>query len=1222
MKKRIVRSGALLIWAFAGPALFAQSLQIRAYGTSDGLPQSEVVSIYQDHAGYLWFGTYENGLVRYDGRSFQRPSAPNNILAGAVHEIYQDRRGTLWIGTEEGLVRLAKHPENGDTTVTVFTQADGLPDNYVTSILEDNRGVLWVGTNEGACCLTDSRFVAKRTKRSAGNNYIFAMTLAPDGSVWMGTADGVNIWRGDSVQTLTTADGLSNNRIRAILCDRDGAIWIGTSSGLSQAKNNVVQTYNEKNGLHDIDIFALAQDQQGYLWIGSRSGLSKFDPTLASNASVKNKATSKGVSQNQLFRHFDRRHGLSVDRIAALFVDYENNLWIGTWGGGVCKLFGTYLENYLPRNGLPAAPVYSLFEDDHGRMWIGTNGGGLAIVEGDHLIIRDTRHGLPNNVVHAFGREPAGAIWVGTHAGAVRIPSDELIFAPKQWQIFTTANGLTDDRINDLYCAPNGEVWLATGRAGALCYTGGKFTTMTVEHGLPSNTVNAIHRDRQGRLWIATIAGLLLRHDGKQKIFFRRDGLPDENVYCIFETHDGNLWFGTRRGGAARYGDGKFSVLNTANGLSDNVVYFITEDRRQRLWFGTNAGIDCFEAVSLNEFLDRHGPTEPNLQQENAASEKSHDKVMPFFHLSAVHGLADNECNTRAALCDRNGHLWFGTAGGAARLYPEFLPLATPPPRAHIQSIAIGGRQHPPLGNLQFPTRATTSLIVHFRTLSFINENYTSSQYFLEGFDRDWIGPTNEDQARYTNLPPGAYVFHLRGLNANGVSSTETASVRFEILPPFYRTWWFIISSLVLAAGLIYSGYRWRIRQVHRRNIELEKLIEEKTHNLQDAHAFLSNIKDSMPIGLLVFDNKRFVVEANRTSTELFGYSLNDLLGQEIHNLLASDKLTRDMLWAALREDMRTSASPSNGRPTSMITQTGIELDGLKHDGKKFPCLVHACCVGNERGELRYVILTCEDITEWRQLEQKLIENQKQLALVDLMAGMGDILNNKLVGIHGYLDLLKTALTVGVARREDSGENTPVNPVEVVNWAQTSANEMSTILRQLIEFGTYLAKVPVAPLDLRDMLHALQRRWSKILKVQLPEMPEPIPVMVIPKIKAGLDEAIRNSREANATEVLIHVETLVEQSRVRLTLTDNGRGISPELVTKVFLPFFKTKATTHPGLGLWKLRQLVQQSGGTVEINFVPKGGTQLVVILPMATREQLSEQATGPIPAMAEEIA
>jgi PAS domain S-box-containing protein len=1205
MKKRITRLGALLICAFACPSLFAQLLQIRAYSTSDGLPQSEVIAVHQDRTGYLWFGTYENGVVRYDGRSFQRLAAANGILNGAVNAIYQDRRGALWIGADAGLVRLAFNPETGDTAASVFTEAQGLPSNRVTSILEDAEGALWFGTNAGVCRWSGNNFTTKRTRRSAENNFIFAMALAPDGKVWMSTADGVNIWDGDSVRTLATPNGLA----RAILCDRNGVMWIGTTAGLVSVHEQAVRTYGANDGLVDTDIFALTQDQQGQLWIGARSGLSKFNPPSAGEV----EKIANGFSQHQRFRHFDRRHGLSIDRIATLYVDYENNLWIGTWGGGVCKLFGTFIENYSPRNGLPAAAVYSLFNDSRNRAWIGTNGGGLAVVSGDSLIIRDARSGLPNNVVHALEREPAGAIWIGTHGGAVRIPAEPLFDRPQTWKTFTKANGFPADRINDIYCALNGEVWFATGNAGAVHYAGGKFAALNVERGLPSNTVNGIHQDRQGRLWIATIEGVLMRQGNGQKVFRRLDGLPADDVYCIFEDASGRLWFGTRRGGVALYDQDQFYVFNSANGLSDDVVYFIAEDRQKRLWFGTNAGVDGFEAAGLSEFMRRQGPAAAN----DRAGQHAREKMAPLFHLTAVHGLADNECNTRAALCDRDGNLWFGTAGGATKLYPERLPPVIPP-RVHIQTIEVEGRHYSHRDGLRLQARAASSLIVHYRTLSFIDEKYANSQYYLEGFESDWNAPTREEQARYTNLSPRAYAFHVRGENAFGIYSAEVAEVKFKILPPFFLRWWFLAGGLLIVAGLIYGGHRWRVRHVHRRNLDLEKAVEEKTRRLQETFEFVSNIKDSLPVGLLVVDDKRFVVEANRAGAELFGHSLKDLLGHELHNLLTSEKMTRDMLWAALREVVRTGALTANGR-TETAGHSGVELEGLRRDGKKFPCLVHACSVENERGELRYVIITCEDISEWRQLEQRLIENQKQLAVVDLMAGMGDILNNKLAGIQGYLDLLKSALTVGVARRQDSGQNVPVNPVEVVNWAQNSAGEMNAILRQLIEFGAYLAKAPAMPLDLREILQALQRRWSKILNLKLPEMPARVLVKVIPKIKAGLDEAIRNSREAEATEVTVHVETLAEQSRLRLVLTDNGRGISPELVSKVFLPFFKTKATSHTGLGLWKLRQLVQQSGGTVEINFVPRGGTQLVITLPMATEEQLAQPSVSQATAVAE---
>ena len=1200
MTKRIMRTGVLLALTFVYSSLFAQLLQIRSYSTGDGLPQSEVISVYQDRAGYLWLGTYENGLARYDGRAFQRIAAPNGVLDGAIRKIFQDRHGAMWIGTEEGLVRLAYDFAKNDTTFQVFTKDHGLPHNFVTSILEDSLGVLWVVTRGGACYWRDSVFVKKITERSANNNIVASMALARDGSLWMGTTEGVNIWRGDSMRTLTTENGLADNRVRAVLCDRDGVMWIGTRAGLTRISPRVSRTFDIRDGLSDVDITALAQDQQGQIWIGATSGVSRLNPPLAIEAaSVTNHSARNGFAGTKIFSHFDSRHGLTGNRIAALLVDYENNLWLGTWGGGVCKIFGNYIENYSPQNGLPAAQVYCVLEDRRNRIWLGTNGGGLTIVDGDSLRLHNTRNGLPNNVVHALEREASGALWIGTEGGAVRMSSENLINTPQKWQIFSKASGFADDRINDVYCSPSGEVWLATNTAGAHCFADGRFTSLTTENGLPNNTVRAVHQDRRGRLWIATAEGLFSKHGGTQKVFRRHDaGLPVETVYCIFEDHRGSLWFGTRRGGVALYANEKFYVLNTDNGLSNNVIYFIIEDRRNRLWFGTNNGVDGFDAETLVQFLTR---------DDDPATPTPRKKIAPYFRLSAAHGMADNECNLHAAWRDHDDNLWFGTAGGATKLYPERLPLATPPPRVDIRPIKLGKRLHDPRHALQVQSK--TSLTFHFRTLSFLNERNTRSQYFLEGLDGDWIGPTMDDHVRYANLSPGQYTFHLRGANAFGVTSKETAQLRFEIMPPFYRQWWFIISGLLVAGGLIYGGHRWRLRQVHKRNTELEVAVEEKTHNLQETYDFLANIKESLPVGLLVIDEKRFVVEGNRTGAELFGYSLKELLGQEIHNLLASETMTRDMLWAALREEMHARTSPSNGKPEMVVNQSAVELEALRHDGKKFPCRVHACSVENERGELRYVILTCEDISERRQLEQNLVENQKQLALLDLLAGMGDILNNKLAGIQGYLDLLKNALTMGVARREDSGQITSVNPVEVVNWAHGSAGEMNTILRQLIEFGTYIAKVQAAPLDLGDILHSLARRWNKILTVKLPEITPPLWVNAVPKIKAGLDEAIRNSREAEATEVVINLEKLKEQARIRLILTDNGRGISPELVSKVFLPFFKTKATSHPGLGLWKLRQLVQQSGGSVEFNFVPKGGTQLVVTLPMATPEQISKQ-------------
>jgi ligand-binding sensor domain-containing protein len=440
-------------------------------------------------------------------------------------------------------------------------------------------------------------------------------------------------------------------------------------------------------------------------------------------------------------------------------------------GGGVnkLKLFANYIENYTPRNGLPAASVYSFLEDRRHRIWIGTNGGGLAILDGDSLVIIDVRHGLPNNVVYTLAIDSSQAIWIGTEAGVVRIPSPARmpqLLDKKQWQIFTTKNGLPNDRIRNIYCTPQGEVWLGTYGGGAVRYFEQQLTVLAEKEGMQNTSVQALLQDRQGRLWIATNGGLFYRSAAGQKVSRITENLPLEEIYCIFEDHAGDLWF-WRRGGAACYLDGKFLIWNTANGLSDNVVYFIAEDREHRLWLGTNAGVDCFNAETVKAFK------QDQFSQITAIKSRpdSLQKALPFFNLAAVHGLADNECNTRATLCDRDGNLWFGTASGATRLNPDLLPPVTPSPRVHIQAMEIDGIPWLIRDGLEFPARAKTSLTFHFATLSFIDEKHARSEYYLEGFDDDWTGPLAETHARYTNLSLGSYKFHLRGVNAFGVSS-------------------------------------------------------------------------------------------------------------------------------------------------------------------------------------------------------------------------------------------------------------------------------------------------------------------------------------------------------------------------------------------------------------------------------------------------------------------
>ncbi|MGH7491723.1 MAG: two-component regulator propeller domain-containing protein [bacterium] len=1117
---------ALSITAFV-PAALAQHLQIRTYGTGEGLPQSEVFALLQDRLGHLWFGTYESGLARYDGKNM----IP---IAGLPHPsircLLQDRKGHIWIGTEDGLACMFE-----DEILCTFREQDGLPANVVNSVAQDSAGTLWVATSAGvalwhgsfpgtAAAAADPFQKVFPTGQDSARMVAQALAVSVQNQIWLGTSTGLYFLSATQSAEMSFELKMEAD-VRALLPASDGALWVGTATGLHRLKDGQTRAFKNAEGLRDEEIFCLAQDARDNLWIGTRTCLMKYD--------------------GRHFTAYDTRHGLPNAYVRALLVDYEDNLWLGTVGGGVGKIYGWYLNNYTRENGLPVNFVFSFMQDRQGRTWIGTNGGGIAIVDGENLSLLNSRNVLPNDVIRGMVTTPSGDIWVATLGGAARLRAGT-------WQVFTTQDGMSTTRLRHAYCAPDGDLWFASIN-GAIHYKDGRFTNLTMTEGLPSNSVHQVHQDRQGRVWLGCDGGLVLRHAGAQKVFTMAEGLPDENIYAIFEDHAGEMWFGTRAGGVARFTGNGFENIDTRHGLPNNVVYFIVEDAQQRLWFGTNSGVACYDGEK-------------------------------FFYLSSANGLPNDECNTRAAMLDREGYLWFGTVGGATRVETALLPATSPAPRVVCEGIEVIGEKNYalPFSPGVIPVDGYNStLILQFAALSFINEDEVKIQAFLEGFDDRWVDVADARNIRYTNLSPKRYTFHVRGSNALGIPSRGAAKMQFEILPPFYRTFWFIGFSLAAIAGLVYGGHWWRMRNLQRHAQELATAVAEKTAELRQTSSFLSTVKEFLPLGLLVVDSRRVIVEANREAEKLFEFGPEELKGLDLNNVLSSPLASRDSLWKTLRQK-----------------KSGIELVGMARGGKHFICEIHSDDVNLADGRLQYLILTCENIGERKELEAKVIDNEKQLALYDLAAGMGDVLTQKLANVHGVIDLIK----------KDLQAHPKPEASQLLGGADAAVQDLRKVMSQLFEFTAYLGKVSTVSRDLLEELRDLAARWKNKVTILLPSMEHPVTVRMLPKLKNGLDEGVQNALDAEATEVRIELELLSSLSRVRLTLTDNGKGVSPENVTKVFLPFFKTKDGHHTGLGLWKLHQVVKQSGGTVDIVAMPGGGTQLRLTLPLDPRREAAD--------------
>ena len=1095
---------------------FAQQLQIRTYSKRDGVPQGEVDAVYQDRAGRIWFGTFENGLARYDGKNMETFALEDGLPNLSVRCIYEDRNENVWVGTEGGLACIKP-----DGSVQAFRIAEGLPANLVNYVTEDAAGVLWLATGAGLCRLKNpaaptpaaTPSAAFQTYPTGGNNAINAIAIVND-SLWLGTNDGLRLFHKEIFLQLPETVRLAGKVVRELKVTRAGDVWVGSTTGLFQMREGALRAFTQAEGLMDSEIFCLEEDQENNLWIGTRSGLFKFD--------------------GKAFAHFDTRHGLPNAYIRSLLVDYENNIWLGTWGGGVGKIFGWSITSYDLRNGLPVNATFSFMQDREGRVWIGTNGGGIAIISEDALKVLNTDNVLPNNVVRGMTQAPNGDIWIATHGGALRLRNGA-------GQRFNTRNGLPDDLLRHVYAAPNGDIWLASAFSGAIRIRDGEISSMNRGNGFLSDGVHQILQDRRGDLWFATSRGIYRKvANGTDKIYTMADGLPDSTIYTIFEDRAGAMWFGTRSGGAVRLHKERFAVFNTQNGLPNNVVYFVAQDEQQRMWFGTNDGVACFNLTDSSR-----------------------------FYLNASDGLRDDECNTRAVLRDTEGQLWVGTIGGASRIAPALWPRSAPRPRVKITALQVNDKKYYDLSGERIRVPYGSTITAHFATLSFINESKVKNEVRLEGFEENWINPGPDHDRRYTNLAPARYTFSLRGNNTFAPDSISAAQIEFQILAPFYLTaWFFALSALVLGIA-VFGAHRWRVRHVKARAAELEKAVAEKTEELRHTLTFLATVKDFMPLGLLVVDADEKIVEANRVALELFESELGAVRGQKLFNLLSSPLSSPAALWRVLTQK-----------------KAGLELVAQTGSGRHIICEIHSDRVLDAEGRLRFLILTCENIEAQKQLEQKVLDHEKQATLVNLVVGMGEVLNQKLTGVNGNMQALRERLNAEAAPALQS--------------AQSSVQEMEKVLRQLLEFTAYLTKAPSLSVDLREELKSLSERWRAKIKVALPPMPYAIPTRILSKLRDGWDEALQNSLDAGAQAVTIDLELLLDHARVRVSFSDDGEGLAPETRNKVFLPFFKTRGTPHAGLGLWKLYQVVQQCGGSVEIASLPERGTQLRLTLPL----------------------
>jgi signal transduction histidine kinase/ligand-binding sensor domain-containing protein len=236
--------------------------RLQPYGIRVSL---EAYRAYEDAQGNVWL-TLAGGLFRAIAGGYE--PVPD------VHAryIYADREGDLWLGTNgQGLIRLKDH------IVRMFTTADGLPSDVITTVLNSSDGKLWVGSNCGLSLFDGHHFRMFGDKDGLTNSCVFALSADSNNDLWAGTyGGGLFRFHAGRFTQFSKPEGLPNDVVTGILTASDGSLWLVTPDGVSHMRDGHFRNYTTADGLSSNHPGNLYQDRRGVIWAATPSGIDRL----------------------------------------------------------------------------------------------------------------------------------------------------------------------------------------------------------------------------------------------------------------------------------------------------------------------------------------------------------------------------------------------------------------------------------------------------------------------------------------------------------------------------------------------------------------------------------------------------------------------------------------------------------------------------------------------------------------------------------------------------------------------------------------------------------------------------------------------------------------------------------------------------------------------------------------------------------------------------------
>lgn len=758
--------------------------------------------------GELILGSDINGIQFLNSKNLEIYNDKNGFQTSSIYSVIELKSGEICTGSWGGGVTLfdGKKFKN-------INPNNGLSSDIVTSLLEDSKGNIWIGTwGGGLAKLKDNKLTHFALESGVSSLNIVSIFEDSKGRIWFGTfGGGITYFENNQFFNLAHCKEITQKGIMAFAEDKNDNVYFGSwGNGLFKISKNKIFKIQIPDPNWDLFISSLHFDKFNNLWVGTvRNGLYRIDN--------QNKTT-----------HFNNKNGFSINNVISINEDLQNNIWFSVFGDGLYK----YNEN-----------SFKIIKD---------------FDKNEELIIGGTTEDKKNNKIY-FGSINSQGLFVKQNDSFYKIQTNGLNF-----QMYNLSSY-------------NDELFISTGGQGMIKLSNNKAKQFLFNN-LESNMINTFFIDKNKKYWIGGNTGIhqLDFKTKKIKKYDEKSGLSTIWIFKIAPDNEGNLWVISHGGGISKIVDNKIMHFSQKEGLKSNYVNNFYVDDENRIWVATTKGISIIyndKIVNFKEFDQFNDFKISSILQDKYknfwlstsngvyalkikfnSTNKSNLYVFQSTLFNFENGLKSTDMFNNSMHIDENNVLWLGT--GIDLVYKDLnkfkFPKNTESPI--IRKIEIKGTHYlfndslkkrnkkinftEKIDSQNLPENleidySQNHLTFYFSSIDNFDNEKIKYSYKIEGIDNEWSKPSNENKADYKNLPYGDFIFKVKS-SRNNNSWSEQTFFKFTVLKPFWATWWFRFLIVVLFILIFYVGIKLRTRKLIEKQIQLEKIVDERTKELKE----------------------------------------------------------------------------------------------------------------------------------------------------------------------------------------------------------------------------------------------------------------------------------------------------------------------------------------------------------------------------------------------------